>query len=999
MEKKKVVFAMLGVVLMVSGIFSLIAYIPVQASGNGINGTPDLSSVNETAGVSLAVHYWSTKNVSNSPTTNVSLPVVENSTFSDQAFKTTGDFSNSTSAGKWYETIDFPATYFYTATTNYTVQLGDAVFDLAVYTKDNVFYSVLGTLYANLSLNGVKYSWSYSPDFTSSQFSNPPNYSAFVNPSWSLGNNANTIGYEYYGLSSVNFTYLATSNVTGTPYHVPSNLSSTSSCYEETEIVENPSYTAGQSVPYEVGYHFKSETTSFTIPQYEDCYDISWSSNEEVDPQYLAQSQAGLSGVYAGYLASNSMNISTVGIPQVADLSAVVFSYNLTSQIQVFQLSTTESLSPAYTYSQVSGTTNEASGSFSFNGTTPSNATFVPYESATNSLSTDNTNITFVPAITVSNPYHSLSQNDLVATLSGASTGSSNTSNTASPSFTGNSVVYTTFASPDWTVHLNLYGNSDPVFQNSAISLKEANPLTPITINANYSEYFSGESQVLQSTWNGHSFTSSVSTTNSLEQTAYFHSTGSKTIDFYAQNEPNPSTNGLSPLDSFTCSYPVDIVPFSLIPSPIDYTTVGTSVNLSLAFSTQTSSEITIINLTVNGILEDRFQPDLSSGTVRYDFKQPVSAPLLVTWQAVDQYGYSQSITFQYGSKLTPTEYSNKVTVLQAPNSTYSYPISLSGVPQVMQYPISLSGVPTGTGYYQQLLTISNPSSYGINKAGSNIQFTASNGTLLYAWEQSINSSALQVWVKNYYGNSVIDMQVLPSFENLFSTTGYLGNVTYFNANNVFLSAWKFTNGLPNGFSVYNPSGVSYNSNGITFNSPGTYIYTNNTYSYSSDILDFYLNPHTNSSDLDGANEFQGYHTTAYTAPSTTASWETSGFGYIAPIIGNTTNYVFGNHYADYSGYSLYGVEWNSSSTASFYMNNTFYQTLSMSNITPNPYITFGILQNYSIFAPLTVQYAFIREGNYNMPTISSIGTGSVFQANATTTSTFSGAIGTLYVS
>ena len=73
------------------------------------------------------------------------------------------------------------------------------------------------------------------------------------------------------------------------------------------------------------------------------------------------------------------------------------------------------------------------------------------------------------------------------------------------------------------------------------------------------------------------------------------------------------------------------------------------------------------------------------------------------------------------------------------------------------------------------MLTINDPSSYGINTAGSNIQFTASNGTLLYAWEQSINSSALQVWIKNYYGNSVIDMQVLPEFENLFSANGYLG--------------------------------------------------------------------------------------------------------------------------------------------------------------------------------------------------------------------------------
>ena len=73
----------------------------------------------------------------------------------------------------------------------------------------------------------------------------------------------------------------------------------------------------------------------------------------------------------------------------------------------------------------------------------------------------------------------------------------------------------------------------------------------------------------------------------------------------------------------------------------------------------------------------------------------------------------------------------------------------------IISYPIELSGVPSGTGYYQQLITIKNPSKYGINTAGSNIQFSASDGTLLYAWEQSINSSALQVWIKNYYGNSI----------------------------------------------------------------------------------------------------------------------------------------------------------------------------------------------------------------------------------------------------
>ena len=91
-------------------------------------------------------------------------------------------------------------------------------------------------------------------------------------------------------------------------------------------------------------------------------------------------------------------------------------------------------------------------------------------------------------------------------------------------------------------------------------------------------------------------------------------------------------------------------------------------------------------------------------------------------------------------------------------------------------YPIILSGVPSGSGTYQQLITLNNYSKYGINSQGSNLAFyDAFNLTHLYAWIQSINSTSLQVWVKNYNASNVIDMQVLPSFENVFSTTGYLG--------------------------------------------------------------------------------------------------------------------------------------------------------------------------------------------------------------------------------
>ena len=102
-------------------------------------------------------------------------------------------------------------------------------------------------------------------------------------------------------------------------------------------------------------------------------------------------------------------------------------------------------------------------------------------------------------------------------------------------------------------------------------------------------------------------------------------------------------------------------------------------------------------------------------------------------------------------------------------------------------YLITLKGVPSGNGTYQQLLTINNYSKYGINDNGSNIEFfDYSNYTHLYAWIQSINSSTLTIWIKNYNDSSFIDIQVLSKVENLFSVKGYRNNGTpYGNIRNI----------------------------------------------------------------------------------------------------------------------------------------------------------------------------------------------------------------------
>ena len=98
---------------------------------------------------------------------------------------------------------------------------------------------------------------------------------------------------------------------------------------------------------------------------------------------------------------------------------------------------------------------------------------------------------------------------------------------------------------------------------------------------------------------------------------------------------------------------------------------------------------------------------------------------------------------------------------------------SLINSTQIEMYPINLTGVPTGKGTYQQLITITTPSKYGINSNGSNIQFIdPTNSTTLYAWIESINTTTLQVWIKNYNASDKIYLEVLPKSEDLFSELG-----------------------------------------------------------------------------------------------------------------------------------------------------------------------------------------------------------------------------------
>ena len=522
-QKKKLIFALIGIFLMTSGIFTLVTYVPAGTIGVS-QPSPALSNVGETAGTSIAVNYWTNGAVANSGTTTATLPDYANGTSTGVSFSTSTS-GWTVSSGTVTGSYTLSGRYYYMQGS----QIGamGLILPLGGYEQlngqgvDTYYYSV-GTVTISTTVDGVQESWAYSFNSAGATANNAAAGYIEVYPTFSY---AGVIFYgDYPTVFSVTITSASSATISELLYSTTSS-SSPSNFYtysgtSNSITTDDSSQPSEAAQPAMIGFYFTAASTSFAIPQYESSFDLTWSSVSASNPQYNGQSPSSTSGVLTGSLTSNSFIINPISDPLDINTgtgqSTYTFSYYLSSQNQVSTASATQNSNPepTYTYTQVSGTTNQASASFSFSGTVPSGAVFIPYETTTNSLTTTATNIVFTPSVTIQNPYYTFDQNYLSASFSSssASAGSLTTDNSgvASPSFTGNSATFTTASSPSWTVNLNLYGNRHPVYQNSAISLTNINPLTPVSLYANYSETnFTGESQTLQSSWNGHALTSS----------------------------------------------------------------------------------------------------------------------------------------------------------------------------------------------------------------------------------------------------------------------------------------------------------------------------------------------------------------------------------------------------------------------------------------------------------------------------------------------------------
>ena len=285
-------FALLGVFLMTSGIFVLISYIPPSASGNNGNGgtaIPALSNVGETAGTSISVNYWTQSSVANSGTTTVTLPVNSNSSVTDISFSTpTGGWTISSGT----VTGSFTSQNYYDYGTAY-ITMG-LILPLTGYSQDNSegvltnYYSV-GTVTIGITIDGTEATGSYA-----------------FNTAGEIANNANA-GYiemaftvytpNVFGNYPTTFSVQITSdsgNTISQLFEATTSSSSPSNFYTysgtSNSIIQDDSSQPSQAPqPLTYGFHFGSTSTSFTIPQYESSFGISWTSSSSANPQYNSE--------------------------------------------------------------------------------------------------------------------------------------------------------------------------------------------------------------------------------------------------------------------------------------------------------------------------------------------------------------------------------------------------------------------------------------------------------------------------------------------------------------------------------------------------------------------------------------------------------------------------------------------------------------------------------------------------------------------------------------
>ena len=417
-KRAKTAIAIFSVLLMFSGVYGIIQdYHPSSASStNSSPGfiNPEVASQGFTGSTSTAISYYTSVSVSNSGTTDIYIPIDQNSSFCGGSFDNTNTWtlsSNSKSASIT-ESMSGQPNYIYLASRQDTVEFDSIAFKLGIGNELvlNNPTQEIGTIYANLTIDGYTVSWSHVFDFCMVDNS----YYAVITPQYNFYSTTSLSVLSDFSGASLKLT--ATSNSSLTYVDAPVSLFTTTE-YQGQNVIESSISTSVDYVPLVEGYYYGTGSSTISVPSSETSFDVSWGSAINTCATYTVSGTGYLGTGSGGTFTGDATHGTTESISFTANPSVVepdageksgyyeTASYYLSSQHQAEHQTTTQTSSPSYTYAQVSGTTNELSSSFTLSGTTPSGDIYSDYGGT---LTT-----TFTPSITVDNPYYTYKQNEL----------------------------------------------------------------------------------------------------------------------------------------------------------------------------------------------------------------------------------------------------------------------------------------------------------------------------------------------------------------------------------------------------------------------------------------------------------------------------------------------------------------------------------------------------------------------------------------------------------
>ena len=676
-KKKKIIGILVVAFMLATSIGTIIQFFPaefgVNANTAGNNGyTPSLSSVGETGSAYIDGSYYTNTSVANSGTTTVHIPILQNSSYSTYSFGTSKTW-NSISSTSAYTIQGFsgaPA-YVYFSSSD-VIELDSVAFELGFNLVDGKQYT-LGTVYANLTLDGVTMQWVHTFNYyiTTSSY-----YYAIITPSYVLADYNFNGGTGYAVVSNANTASLnITATSGGTAYSgLPTYLFTTTVDQGQNVIYEDLSVSA-QSVPFVDGYYYGSTTPSLGVPNSETYFEVSWSSSVDALVTYFGYVQTGTSGTFGGFAKTGDEDSICFTTSQVSSAipSAgntvnyyVDASFYLSDQYQAVNHKFVNTYSPSYTYSQVSGTTNQASASYSISSTTPSGDIYTDYGGT---LYT-----TFSPVVNFTNPYYTYKQNELNAAITGSTSVNSNTSSIQDISCTVPVYSETSAHSPSWTVSLDLYGNVAPSVDSYNAKWTGSSDNIELWFNATQNT-FNNETLQLSVNWgNGNisTFTSTNTYGTSYGFVEYYQysQVGSYTITATISNEPNPSNNYLLSLSNSTImskTYTISISPSVKQASTGNILPSGSVLQQSEAINVYFSAVNDIVNTLK--IYENDGSGNILVGTETFNTASGEFSDIKPSYEGVFSFalsivfdGANATFTYNYAAPYYPANLSNYVT-------------------------------------------------------------------------------------------------------------------------------------------------------------------------------------------------------------------------------------------------------------------------------------------------------------------------------------------------